>query len=63
MALEHGDEAGLNGCRCEAAAGDERCNGADDDCDGATDEGDPGAGVDCETGEPGVCGPGTTVCA
>ncbi|MEZ4435049.1 MAG: MopE-related protein [bacterium] len=49
--------------RCEAAARDELCNGADDDCDGAIDEGDPGAGVDCETGDPGVCGPGTTVCA
>jgi hypothetical protein len=41
----------------------EICNGLDDDCDGSTDEGNPGAGVYCETGEPGTCIAGTTRCA
>ena len=40
----------------------ELCNGADDDCDGVTDEGNPEAGILCETGEQGLCGPGTTRC-
>ncbi len=45
------------------APGPEACDGEDDDCDGATDEGDPGGGVACDTGEPGVCGAGRTQCA
>ena len=40
----------------------EVCNGIDDDCDGAVDNGNPGAGVACATGKPGVCAPGLTVC-
>ncbi len=44
------------------APADEDCNGADDDCDGAVDEGDPGGGADCDTGAPGVCAFGATVC-
>jgi hypothetical protein len=40
----------------------ELCNGLDDDCDGEVDEDDPFGGVRCETGEPGVCAFGTTLC-
>ncbi|MBU1429886.1 hypothetical protein KKF91_04905 [Myxococcota bacterium] len=40
----------------------ELCNGVDDNCDGHIDEGDPGGGVPCRTGEPGVCAAGTTRC-
>ncbi len=48
-------------CQVEAE-GDEVCNGADDDCDGTVDEGNPGGGEACETGAPGVCAPGSTLC-
>ncbi|MBI5498625.1 MAG: putative metal-binding motif-containing protein, partial [Deltaproteobacteria bacterium] len=41
----------------------ETCDGADDNCDGATDEGDPGGGLVCATGLPGVCSGGVTACA
>ena len=40
----------------------EICDGVDNDCDGTTDEEVPGAGEPCDTGRPGVCGDGTTVC-
>ena len=40
----------------------EVCNGLDDDCDGVVDNGNPGGGVTCSTGKPGVCSPGTTAC-
>ncbi|RYE87757.1 MAG: hypothetical protein EOO75_14070, partial [Myxococcales bacterium] len=51
---------------CDAVAspaGVEVCNGLDDDCDGVIDSGNPGGGVACATGLPGVCGAGTSVCA
>jgi alpha-tubulin suppressor-like RCC1 family protein len=41
----------------------ETCNGLDDDCDGAVDNGNPGGGAACVTGNPGICGAGTTVCS
>ncbi|MBM4394664.1 MAG: putative metal-binding motif-containing protein [Deltaproteobacteria bacterium] len=41
----------------------EACNGKDDDCDGAADDGDPGGGGACDTGRPGICGPGVLRCA
>ena len=49
-------------CQVEAADGGEVCNGGDDDCDGSVDEGNPGGGEPCDTGAPGVCGPGTSIC-
>ncbi|NOZ86860.1 MAG: VWA domain-containing protein [Deltaproteobacteria bacterium] len=39
----------------------EICDGKDNDCDPKTQDGaqDPKMGQDCDTGKPGVCGPGT----
>ena len=42
--------------------GPETCNGLDDDCNGVADNGNPGGGAACDSGQPGVCGPGTTLC-
>lgn len=41
---------------------EETCNGQDDDCDGVADDGNPGGGAACNTGLPGICGPGTQAC-
>ena len=40
----------------------EECNGLDDDCDGVIDNGNPGGGLPCATGKPGICAVGTTNC-
>ena len=40
----------------------EVCDGIDNDCDGSTDEMNPGSGVNCNTGKPGVCSGGKTNC-
>jgi hypothetical protein len=40
----------------------EVCNNLDDDCDGLVDEGNPGGGLPCSTGQPGVCAAGMTQC-
>ena len=42
--------------------GTEVCDGVDNNCDGVVDNGNPGGGVSCLTGMPGVCSPGTTAC-
>jgi hypothetical protein len=42
------------------ASADTLCNGIDDDCDGAIDE--DFVPVACSTGQPGICGAGTTSC-
>ena len=40
----------------------EVCNGVDDNCDGQIDDAAAGTGEACDTGQPGVCGPGLRVC-
>jgi hypothetical protein len=40
----------------------ELCNGVDDNCNDQIDDDPVDAGQACETGEPGVCNPGTTIC-
>ncbi|MEO5726154.1 MAG: thrombospondin type 3 repeat-containing protein, partial [Byssovorax sp.] len=40
----------------------EICDGKDNNCNGMTDEGNPGGGVACVSGSPGVCAAGTTAC-
>jgi cysteine-rich repeat protein len=40
----------------------EVCNGLDDNCNGVVDENNPGGGSTCNTGLPGICNLGTTVC-
>jgi hypothetical protein len=53
---------GWSACTGDATPSPEACDGKDNDCDGATDNGDPGGGVACMTGLPGVCASGTTAC-
>ena len=43
-------------------SGDEVCDGVDNDCDMAIDEGLPGLGGACDSGHPGICGPGVLMC-
>jgi hypothetical protein len=40
----------------------EVCNGLDDDCNGTVDQNNPGGGAVCNTGKPGICGPGVMKC-
>src|SRR5690606_29832885 len=55
-------EGGAIACVANVAPSAEACNGLDDDCDGVADDGNPNGGGACNTGQPGVCGPGTLAC-
>jgi alpha-tubulin suppressor-like RCC1 family protein len=55
--------AGAIVCNQNAQPQPETCNGLDDDCDAQTDEGNPGGGQVCQTGNPGICGAGSTTCS
>jgi len=70
VAVQNGNQADTDGDGignvCDdyecVPSGPESCNGRDDDCDERFDEGEPGAGVDCNTGQQGVCTSGRTDC-
>ncbi len=50
-------------CSGSVGPSPEICDGLDNDCNGAVDDGNPGGGGSCNTGKPGVCGPGTYDCS
>jgi hypothetical protein len=54
--------AGTGGGTTGAGCADETCNGKDDNCDGTIDNPDLLNGLPCDTGTPGACGAGTTLC-
>jgi Bacterial TSP3 repeat/Putative metal-binding motif len=56
--------AGAIACNANIAPGaqQETCDGKDNNCDGVVDNGNPGGGLACNSGLPGVCAAGTTAC-
>src|SRR5207237_1264477 len=50
-------------CQQNVQPSAETCDGKDNDCDGVVDNGNPGGGLACNTGQPGVCSAGTTSCS
>ncbi len=50
-------------CTQLAPPSSEVCDGLDNNCAGGVDEGNPGGGLACSTGRPGVCAAGTTRCS
>lgn len=55
--------AGALKCEPNMMAGNEICDGKDNDCDGMVDDGNPGGGMACMTGVPGACAFGTSTCS
>ncbi len=49
-------------CEAQSLPLTELCNGLDDDCNGEVDNGNPGGGGQCDSGQPGICSPGTENC-
>ena len=49
-------------CVANVKPSSEICDNKDNDCNGQTDEGDPGGGSSCNTGQAGICVPGTQHC-
>ncbi len=50
-------------CVRSLAPAPETCDGFDNNCDGRVDEGNPQAGLPCNTGLSGVCGQGVSICS
>ncbi len=50
------------GCVGQHLPAFEICDGFDNDCDGTPDDGNPGGGIPCTTGSPGICNLGVTEC-
>ena len=53
---------GMIECRPLTPAGNERCDGLDNDCDGVADENNPEGNQPCATGDLGLCSQGITQC-
>jgi len=54
---------GAIACNQNVQPSPEVCDGIDNDCNSMVDDGNPGGGVACNTGMPGVCAAGTTACS
>ena len=57
------DDGQWSACRDAIEPAAETCNGEDDDCDGAADEDSTDVGERCDTGAPGACAAGVTICS